>query len=150
MKDDEIAFLLLCAGNIKPHGTAWPRHIRPSTMHYKRAWYLLLKWSRKGWYDYGVTLDMGWMMDAGLAAAEEIRIQQGGEKCQRCGEDGEDRRTLWMACFYEMGELGIPLEQVAINGHYCEQVGTKPSIVGDLPVFDGVRDGQPRDQGDDE
>ena len=33
------------------------------------------------------------------------------EKCQRCGEEGEDRRTLWMACFYEMNELGIPFEQ---------------------------------------
>lgn len=30
------------------------------------------------------------------------------EKCQRCGEVGEDRRTLWMACFYEMQELGLP------------------------------------------
>lgn len=33
------------------------------------------------------------------------------EKCQRCGEDGEDRRTLWMACFYEMIELGLPFEK---------------------------------------
>lgn len=31
-----------------------------------------------------------------------------GEKCQRCGEVGEDRRTLWMACLYEMSELGLP------------------------------------------
>lgn len=30
------------------------------------------------------------------------------EQCQRCKEDGEDRRTLWMACFYEMNELNIP------------------------------------------
>jgi len=30
--------------------------------------------------------------------------------CQRCGEDGEDRRTIWMACFYEMNELDIPFE----------------------------------------
>lgn len=33
------------------------------------------------------------------------------EKCMRCGEVGEDRRTLWMACFYEMEELGIPFEK---------------------------------------
>jgi hypothetical protein len=33
------------------------------------------------------------------------------DKCQRCGEVGEDRRMLWMACFYEMGELGIPFEK---------------------------------------
>ena len=33
------------------------------------------------------------------------------EKCDRCGEDGEDRRTLWMACFYEMNELGLPFQE---------------------------------------
>ena len=33
------------------------------------------------------------------------------KKCQRCGEDGYDRRTLRMACFYEMGELDIPFEK---------------------------------------
>lgn len=30
------------------------------------------------------------------------------EICQRCKEEGEDNRTLWMACFYEMSELGLP------------------------------------------
>ena len=34
-----------------------------------------------------------------------------GEKCQRCGELGEDRRTIRMDCFYDMEELDIPLEQ---------------------------------------
>lgn len=33
------------------------------------------------------------------------------EKCQRCGEEGEDRRTLWMACFYAMEEFKIPFEK---------------------------------------
>ena len=38
------------------------------------------------------------------------------EPCARCKEDDEDRRTLWMACFYEMNELGLPFEkQVIIN-----------------------------------
>lgn len=32
------------------------------------------------------------------------------ETCQRCGDDGDDRRTLWMACLYEMNELGLPFE----------------------------------------
>lgn len=32
------------------------------------------------------------------------------EKCQRCGEEGEDRRTLVMACFYKMSELGLPFK----------------------------------------
>lgn len=37
--------------------------------------------------------------------------RKGDEKCQRCGEYGKDRRTLKMACFYAMEELGIPLER---------------------------------------
>jgi len=32
----------------------------------------------------------------------------GKELCQRCGASGYDRRTLWMACLYEMDELGLP------------------------------------------
>ena len=33
------------------------------------------------------------------------------EKCDRCGCVGEDRRTLWHACFYAMEELKIPFEE---------------------------------------
>jgi hypothetical protein len=33
------------------------------------------------------------------------------EKCQRCGEEGEDRRTLFHSCFYDMDELHIPFEK---------------------------------------
>ena len=35
-------------------------------------------------------------------------VNDGGELCQRCGEKGEDRRTLRMDCFYNMLELGLP------------------------------------------
>ncbi|MBE3120164.1 MAG: hypothetical protein IMZ50_15600 [Candidatus Atribacteria bacterium] len=39
------------------------------------------------------------------------------EQCQRCGEIGDDRRTLWMACFYQMQELGLPFkEEVTPDG----------------------------------
>jgi hypothetical protein len=39
------------------------------------------------------------------------------EKCDRCGEVGQDRRTLWMACLYKMSELGLPFEEIAVRGH---------------------------------
>lgn len=39
-----------------------------------------------------------------------------GEKCDRCGEVGQDRRTLWMACLYDMWELGLPFEEIAVRG----------------------------------
>lgn len=34
------------------------------------------------------------------------------EICQRCNEKELDRRTLWMACFYAMEELGLPFKQM--------------------------------------
>jgi len=47
------------------------------------------------------------------------------EKCDRCGVLGVDRRTLWMACLYAMGELGLPFEQVGLHG-----VVIRPSMIG--------------------
>ena len=32
------------------------------------------------------------------------------EHCQRCKEKDEDRRTLWISCFYDMNELDIPFD----------------------------------------
>lgn len=32
------------------------------------------------------------------------------EKCVRCGEVGQDRRTLWMAALWDMSTLGPPFE----------------------------------------
>lgn len=60
------------------------------------------------------------------------------EQCQRCGEEGEDRRTLWMACLYEMRELPVPFKLSAIKGVYQEQVGTKrlETLDTDVPVFE--------------
>lgn len=37
-----------------------------------------------------------------------------GETCVRCGEVGEDRRTLKMGCFYAMEELPVPFEQMTV------------------------------------
>ena len=48
-----------------------------------------------------------------------------GEKCVRCGDVGEDRRTLWMACFYAMEELGVPFERLMIRGTRHKYVGEK-------------------------
>src|SRR5260370_36913564 len=33
-----------------------------------------------------------------------------GTVCQKCNVHGKDRRTLWMACFYDMNELNIPFK----------------------------------------
>lgn len=50
------------------------------------------------------------------------------EKCDRCGVIGDDRRTLWMACLYEMRELGIPFELVSLRGSTVEHAVGKENV----------------------
>lgn len=70
MKDDEKAFFKTCIKFISIQGvpnhdykTATPRTIIRTIsefMNYKRCWYLLEKWANKGFYNYGVNLELGW------------------------------------------------------------------------------------------
>lgn len=65
MKDDEIRFFRTC-------WEWWHNEKAPflnirliinivsEFIPVKRCWYLLEKWTRLGFYDYGVTLDLGW------------------------------------------------------------------------------------------
>ena len=52
----------------KYKGELMPRRIINEKMeiNHKRAAYLLEKFSNKGWYDYGVSLDKGWLTEEGL------------------------------------------------------------------------------------
>jgi hypothetical protein len=55
------------------------------------------------------------------------------ERCDKCGLFGRDRRTLWMACFYAMNELGIPFTPVGFRGVVVKKTGT---TVWGAPTFD--------------
>ncbi len=57
------------------------------------------------------------------------------EKCQRCGKIGKDRRTLYMACFYEMNELNIKFKQIAIRGRYCKKTGIIKSKITKITKY---------------
>lgn len=72
------------------------------------------------------------------------------DKCARCGEAGDDRRTLWMSCLYDMSELGIPLEQRSIRGtvhayegerYLIEPAEGRPGIA--VPAFADEPIGEP-------
>ena len=56
------------------------------------------------------------------------------ETCDKCGKVGDDRRTLWMACFYAMDELSIPFKQVAIRGVHQDHTSDEES-----KLFEGVK-----------
>lgn len=65
------------------------------------------------------------------------------ETCQRCNEEENDRRTLWMACFYDMGELRLPFELLAVRGKVHRHTGEEPiEILPPLtrPVFEEIPD----------
>jgi hypothetical protein len=43
------------------------------------------------------------------------------EICQKCGEEDEDRRTMYMGCFYDMAEMGLPFRIMSdeAGNHFC-------------------------------
>lgn len=75
VRDDEKRFLVMIAD--KPDGVSVRNLIQSEDfpIHHKRAWYLLEKWSDRGWYDYGVNLELGWLWDEGKAQAEKWRAE---------------------------------------------------------------------------
>ncbi len=65
------------------------------------------------------------------------------ERCDRCGSVGEDRRTLWHACFYAMEETGVPFARRAVRGLVVEPAGTQLSTFGvEVPVWGDPDPGQ--------
>ena len=61
MKLDEINFFKACY-KYRKNGVSIREiiNILKFFINYKRCWYLLKKWSELGFYNYGVTLDLGW------------------------------------------------------------------------------------------
>lgn len=67
MKTDERRLLRLVADGVKPRDAGEALGIP-----WKRVAYICEKWSRKGWYDYGVTVDLGWLEQPGREAAARL------------------------------------------------------------------------------
>lgn len=63
------------------------------------------------------------------------------ETCDRCGSVGSDRRTLWMDCFYDMGELKIPFRrEVLLDAEPQSLEPASPPVrtaVGDIVIDPG-------------
>lgn len=78
VKTDELCFLVALAAGLRAGLRA--RDVIPRRgINHKRAWYLLGKWSGRNWYDYGVSLDLGWLTDAGFVHAARAREQLDAE-----------------------------------------------------------------------
>lgn len=85
MKADERYFLLACAAEqdwsaYKKADKRFPRALAAALgIAPKRADYLCEKWSRANWYDYGVSVDLGWLAQPGIDAARAALTAQEGE-----------------------------------------------------------------------
>lgn len=62
MKEDEKLFFVLCFQLRMQYGIDVRNIINmlQPFVNKKRLWYLLEKWFKQGFYDYGVSLDLGW------------------------------------------------------------------------------------------
>lgn len=78
MKEDERALLAALCGTVRPGGSHDVHTTDPLPyetaerlgVHWKRAEGFYRKWTRKGWWNYGVSARTGWFTDAGLAALD--------------------------------------------------------------------------------
>lgn len=72
MRDDERRFLIALTRKSEgcpPGRVPFPRDLAAELrIPAKRAAYLCGKWARRGWYDYGVNVDLGWLTDRGREA----------------------------------------------------------------------------------
>ena len=80
MKDHERIFFALCynlRSSFRPRDVV---NLLADTIPHKRCWYYLEKWSDLGFYNYGVTLDLGWFEPENLPPryAEIIKEENNG------------------------------------------------------------------------
>ena len=68
MREDERRLLLMVLEGERPRSAG-----RTLGIHPKRVVYLCYKWDNKGFYDYGVAADLGWITDR----AEALRRLDG-------------------------------------------------------------------------
>lgn len=86
MKDDEKKFFLIIYKFCRYDSVIYRRdgarftprqiiNVIEPWMHHKRCWYLLEKWSGIGFYDYGVTLDLGWIYPNELPERYKVLVE---------------------------------------------------------------------------
>lgn len=67
----ETELLRLVGSGVRPRDVADEWCASGKIQRAKQMWATLEKWCRKGWYEYGVTLDLGWLTEAGKAKLKE-------------------------------------------------------------------------------
>jgi len=67
MKPDEAALLRALSNGVMPRDAGETLGI-----HWKRVEKLCYKWADRGWYEYGVTADLGWLTPKGIVAAQHL------------------------------------------------------------------------------
>lgn len=92
---------------------------------HKRAWFILQKWVDNKWYEYGVSLDLGWLTPAGEDMADRVaRTQQRGFGCN------QDDRLVF--CWTTTGLKGEFLYWHDDYGHHLRSCSLSMRNGGDL------------------
>lgn len=95
MKPDELALLLAVASC--PEGNSVRDVIARMGINGKRACYLLGKWAGKGWYEWGVCIDLGWLTPLGQYEARLLS----GVSCPPRPEPKSQPRCLKCGAFLD-------------------------------------------------
>lgn len=72
--DEWALMLILRCDKYYRIGTPVRETIAGLNMHRKRAAYILEKWVGRGWYDYGVCVDLGWLTPEGMKSTFESSV----------------------------------------------------------------------------
>ncbi len=149
MKPDERAFAeaLRAAhgGPFNPAKGRSPRELIPEIgINHKRAWYLLEKWAGRDWYDYGVTLDLGWITQKGweeMANARtdlrEIRflLEPDGQHVYVYVEGQGDVPHICLGWHHQVFPHGKPMTEILadfiVTGDYLSAEQKRPP---DFPI----------------
>ena len=72
MKDSEKRFLMIVYTKVNASNGVYAKHVLDIEGNAKQNLYYLEKWTKKDWYDYGVSINTGWLTGLGKQKAWEL------------------------------------------------------------------------------
>lgn len=72
IKEDEIALMDFAACHFPYRPIDWRSFDK---INENRKWYILEKWSSKGWIDYGTSIGSAWLTEFGFDAVTKPRVK---------------------------------------------------------------------------
>lgn len=121
MKDHERIFFALCYNLRRTHKPRDVVNLLAETIPHKRCWYYLRKWDNLGFYNYGVTEDLGWfelekIPQRYLQIVQEENKPAASYLVAGLFSDSIDYAALLAAGKQVLGEIAKQWERIANGG----------------------------------